>query len=440
MKTKITLGLVIAISLCWSGLKAQSVTPLYNFETGTAQAGTYGMAWPGAPYITSYAPGTNPEAAGINASATSLNLVEVGGVNWWDNLSIFTLTTPTTITSSNRYLHIMYRTSNIAGGGFSVNLNTISLNGSAGNTRFDANLSANNTWQDIVIDLNYLITNNIQLSSFNMNPDLNGWGGGSGGSYNFDEIILSSSPLPRGTTFLTGNNLYDFESGTSGNISGITTFSDAGNTVTYPVANPFSTTNVTANVGKRSAISAINWWVGFDFSFVNPIQIDATHKYLHIMMTVPVDGQKVTFDVKQGATKAIADGVQTISTANTWQDVVLDVSGMAYISGMAIKCGNWDGTTAGDYYFDEIYIDGNSAPRTNVATDLKTTQTSVKAYSIDRNIHVVNNGGETQLTVFNLDGQKIVSKQIVNTESISVRNSGLYLVKVGEQMVKVLVK
>jgi hypothetical protein len=442
MKKQITLSL-LAILMTTSVVVAQTVTPLYNFETGTTQAGTYAMAWTGAPYITSYAPGTNPDAAGINATATSLNLVEVAGVNWWDNLSVFTLTTPTTITSSNRYLHIMFRTTDIAGGGFSVNLNTNALLGdpNKGTTRFDANLSANNTWQDVVIDLNYLITNNIQLSSFDMNPDLNGWGGGSGGTYNFDEIILSSSPLPRGTTFLTGNDLYDFEPGTAANITGITTSADANNPVTYPVANPYKTgMNLTANVGKRTAAATTNWWTGFGFTFANPVQVDANHKYLHIMMIAPANGQQVSFDVKQGATNVIADGLATITTANTWQDVVLDVSGMAYISGMSIKCGNWGGTAVGDYYFDEIYIDGSSAPRTNVATELRTAKTTLKAYSINKNIYIENSGAETQLNVFNINGQKIIAKHILNSETIPVKYSGLYLVKVGDQTVKVLVK
>jgi len=378
MKSKVTL--FFSVLLLASKLGAQTVTPLYNFETGTTQAGTYVMAWPGAPYITSYATGSNPDGAGINASSTSLNLVEVTGTNWWDNLSIFTLTSPVTITASNRYLHIMYRTSHIAGGGYSINLNSNSMltDGDKGNTRFDANLTANNVWQDIVIDLNYLKTNSIQFTKFCMNPDLNGWGAGSGGTYNFDEIVLSSSPLPRGTTFLTANNLYDFESGTSGNISGVTTYSDAGNPVTYPVANPYQTfTNQTTNSGKRSAISSINWWVGFSFSFVNPIQIDVNHKYLHVMVIAPSAGQSVAFDVKQGATNVISDNPHTISSANTWQDVVIDVSSMAYISGMSIKCGNWGGTAAGDYYFDEIWIDGSSTPRPyTVALSSGTTNAS----------------------------------------------------------------
>jgi len=378
MKSKVTL--FFSALLLISKLGAQTVTPLYNFETGTTQAGTYVMAWPGAPYITSYATGSNPNGSGINSTSSSLNLVEVTGTNWWDNLSIFTLTSPVTITASNRYLHIMYRTSHIAGGGYSINLNSNSMltDGDKGNTRFDANLTANNVWQDIVIDLNYLKTNSIQFTKFCMNPDLNGWGAGSGGTYNFDEIVLSSSPLPRGTTFLTANNLYDFESGTSGNISGVTTYSDAGNLVTYPVANPYQNfTNQTTNSGKRSAISSINWWVGFSFSFVNPIQIDVNHKYLHVMVIAPSAGQSVAFDVKQGATNVISDNPHTISSANTWQDVVIDVSSMAYISGMSIKCGNWGGTAAGDYYFDEIWIDGNSTPRPyTVALSSGTTNAS----------------------------------------------------------------
>jgi len=443
MKTKITLGLFLMFFLGLSSLKAQTVTPLYDFEAGTTQSGTFAMAWPGAPYITSYATGTNPDGAGINSTTTSLNLVEVTGTNWWDNLSIFTLTSPVTITASNRYLHIMYRTSHIAGGGYVINLNSTGMlaDGDKGSKRFDANLSANNVWQDIVIDLNYLKTNNVQFTKFCMNPDLNGWGAGSGGTYNFDEIVLSSSPLPRGTTFLTANNLYDFEAGTASNISGISTNADGGNPVTYPVANPYqNATNSSSNVGKRSAVSGINWWVGFGFSFTNPVQIDVNHKYLHIMMIAPGNGQSVAFDVKQGATNVIADGVQTITTANTWQDVVLDVSGMAYISGMSIKCGNWGGTAAGDYYFDEIYIDGNAAPRVNIATALKAETDKINVYALEKAICIDNKSSENQVTVFNANGQTILSKQIGVKELIAINNSGLYLVKIGHQVTKVIVK
>jgi hypothetical protein len=440
MKTNFTFGLFLSFFLFVSALNAQTV--LFNFETGTTQLGTYSMAWPGAPYIASYAPSTNPGSIGINTTSTSLNLVESSGVNWWDNLSVFTLTTPTTITNANRYLHIMYRTSNIAGGGYSININLGNMNGIVNSTRFDGNLTANNTWQDIVVDLNYLITNNVQLSSFGMNPDLNGWGGGSGGTYNFDEIILSNNPLPRGTSFLTGNNLYDFEPGTAANISGVNTSANTDNPVTYPFANPMNNTkNSTANVGKRSVIVASpQWWSGFSFSFVNPVLIDAEHKYLHILVSVPVDGQKIALDVRQGATNIISDGLSTISTANVWQDVVYDVSGLAYISGLSLKMGHWDGAAVGDYYFDEIYIDGSATSRTAVATVLKDPSSMLKIYATNNKINIVNAGIESQLNIYNANGQNIISKQIRNNEIIAVNNAGLYFVKVGSQTTKVLVK
>ena len=353
--------------LLFSGiLKVQAQTMLYNFEDGTTQAGTWGMAWPGAPYISSYAPNANPNSSSINTTATSLNLVENAGVNWWDNLSVFTLTTPTTITSANRYLHIMYRTSNIAGGGYSININRGDMNGVP---RIDGNLTLNNTWQDVVIDLNSLITNNVQLSSFGMNPDLNGWGGGSGGTYNFDEIILSNNPLPR--PYLTGNNLYDFESSTAANMSNIETNSNADNPVTYPFTNPMNNvSNTSANVGKRSVIANGQWWTGFFCTFSKPVQVDDTHKYLHVLVSVPVVGQKIICEVTQNGTNVNPDVERTISYANTWQDVVFDLSSMAYFTGTNIRMGHWDGTATGDYYCDEIWIDDNPTPRTNATITL----------------------------------------------------------------------
>ena len=439
MKTNFTLGLFLAFFLFLNTLKAQTV--LYNFESGTTQLGTWGMAWAGAPYITSYAPNTNPSSAGINTTATSLNLVESGGVNWWDNFSVFTLTTPTTITSTNRYLHIMYRTSNIAGGGFSINLNRGDMNGIVNSTRFDGNLSANNTWQDIVVDLNYLITNNIQLSSFGMNPDLNGWGGGSGGTYNFDEIILSNSPLPRGTTFLTGNNLYDFEAGTASNISSIVTNSNTDNPVTYPFANPLNNaSNASSNIGKRSVIANAQWWTGFYCTFSSPVQVDIDHKYLHVLVTVPVAGQKIICEVTQNGNNVNTDAERTITYANTWQDVVFDLSSLAYFTGTNIRMGHWDGTEVGDYYCDEIRIDGSATPRIAVATGLQRQSELIKIFAVNKSINIENAGSENQVTIYSSNGQNLISKQIRNNETISVNNAGLYFVKVGNQTTKVLVK
>ncbi|MDO9152710.1 MAG: T9SS type A sorting domain-containing protein [Paludibacter sp.] len=450
MKSKITLAFFLAAFLCSSTVKAQTETQLYNFEDGVTQSGTWAMAWPEAAYLKAFDLQTNPSATGINTTSKTMRIQEEGAMQWWNNSVQFTLTSPVTITSANRYLHIFHRSPRITAGGFSVNINPDFGNDGGvwgdpekGSRRFDSNLTAIDTWQDVVVDLNVLITSSATLAKFAMVVDLNNWNSNAAplGDYYYDEIILSSSPLPRGTTFLTGNNLYDFEAGTSANITGISTNGDTGNPVTYPVANPFVTaTNLTANVGKRSAVSDINWWVGFAFTFANPVQVDVNHQYLHIMMMTPIDGQSVTFDVKQGATNVIADGVKVITTANIWQDVVLDVSGMAYISGMSIKCGNWAGTAVGDYYFDEIYIDGNSDPRVNVSTALITPDNTMKIFAVNKNICIENIIGEKQLNIYNANGQNIFSKQIRNKEIVSMNNAGLYFVKIGNETSKVIVK
>jgi|GEM_PF-3814577 len=443
MKKRITFSVLAAFVCIVATLSAQTV--LYNFEDGTTQAGTYAMNWGGAPYLKAFDVIANPATSSINTTANTLRIQEESNPNWWDNMVTFTFTTPVTITSANRYLHIMHRRPRLDGGGFVVNINANSMLGDPdkGKTRFDANLSAINTWQDVVIDLNDLITNTVQLSRFCINPDLNNWGnrGLPLGDYYFDEIILSNSPLPRGTTFLTGNNLYDFEAGTASNISGVNTSSNSDNPVTYPVANPMvNAKNATANVGKRSLIANAQWWTGFSFNFANPVQVDATHKYLHILVSVPVDGQKIALDVKQGATNIISDGVKTITTANMWQDVVYDVSSMAYISGLSLKMGHWDGSAVGDYYFDEIYISDSATPRTDIGTGIIEKSNSANVVVIGRTVRISNIGHKANVTIFNANGQVVASKNAVDSEQFEMKNAGLYIVKSGLDIVKVMVR
>jgi len=442
MKTKITLLIVFGL-LFNEAIIAQTV--LYNFEDGTTQAGTADMAWSGAAYLKAFGAINNPLSTGINTTAKVLRIQEEGGIQWWNNSVIFSLTNPITINSSNRYLHIKHLRPRISGGGFIVSLNAANEGNKvgAGANRFDSNLSATNTWQDIVIDLNTLITNNTQLSNFEILIDLNDWNQNAAplGDYLFDEIILSNSPLPRGTTFLTGNNLYDFETGTASNITGVNTSSNADNPVAYPVTNPMSNAkNATANVGKRSVIASPQWWTGFSFSFSNPVQVDATHKYLHILVSVPVDGQKIALDVKQGATNVISDGVKTITTANVWQDVVYDVSSMAYISGLSLKMGNWDATAVGDYYFDEIYIDDSATPRTDIGTGIASPSKLNNILVSGKTITISNNGHKANVAIFNANGQVVASKYAVDSEQFEMKNAGLYIVKSGLDIVKVMVR
>ena len=304
----------------------------------------------------------NPDNSGKNTTNKALHLKSLKGHSWWPDFLNFTLASPITITNENRYLHIFMYRENL-NYGFNVSINTEHRNAETGKS-WDLNLTAAGKWEDVVVDLKWFQDNSTAVSLITVAMDLN-WDANAESvtNYYFDEITLSNTPAPR--PYLTGNNLYDFEAGTTANISGINTSSNTNDPVTHPVANPFSNViNPTSNVGKRSVIgTSQNWWAGFSFNFANTVLVDAAHKYLHILVSVPVDGQKIALDLKQGSTNVISDGVSTVSTANVWQDVVYDVSNMAYISGLSLKMGHWDGTAAGDYYFDEIWIDDNPTPR-----------------------------------------------------------------------------
>lgn len=428
MKTKSTLSLFLALFISSSALIAQTVTPLNNFESSTPTVS--------AQYGASFANVANPNPTGYNTTA---NCEKIGRTssNWYELIQFpVSFSIPA---NTKQYIHILVNY--LAQPDIAIRID--------GATDIRAtNIYTNfGQWQDLVFELNggaggKAVTNLMILADLGFNNSPSGQILNNTDKFGYiDEITLNNNPFPLGSTYLTGNNLYNFEPGTVANIIGINTSADTNNPVTYPVANPFQTAiNMTQNVGKRTAAASTNWWTGFGFTFANPVQVDINHKYLHVMMIVPVDGQSVAFDVKQGATNVIADGVQTITTANTWQDVVLDVSGMAYISGMSIKCGNWGGTAAGDYYFDEIYIDGNVAPRVNIATTLKAETDKINVYTLNKTICIDNNSNENWATIFNVNGQKILSKQIGFKELIAVNNSGLYFVKIGNQVTKVIVK
>jgi len=436
MKTKITLLIVFGLFF-YDAIFAQTV--LYNFESGTTQAGTADMAWPwaapNAPYLRAYGVVDNPSMVSPNSTLKAFHILEEASPNYWDNLLRFNLNSPITITSANRYLHILHRRPRLDGGGFVVNINTDDFRSDAdkGKTRFDLNLTEINTWQDIVVDLNDLITNSVQLSKFNINPDVNNYSqsGLPLGDYYFDEIILSNNPLPR--PYLTGNNLYDFETATSTNISGsIDNGADANNILTYPFTNPMNNArNASANVGKRYAnLTDANWWGGFFFTFSKPVQVDAAHKYLHVLVSVPSAGQVILGEVMQASTNVNPDIIRTITYANTWQDVVYDLSSIAYFTGVRINLGYWGGTAAGNYYCDDIYIDDNPNPRTNTFS-ISGSNTSSSSFGncTDCDITVSNN---VQLTIDQTQTIKSITvapgaKLTLNTGNTLTATNGITL-------------
>lgn len=185
MKTKITLSALLFLICTFTGF-SQSI----NFEDGTIPAG----GW--YPSGVSAAVGANPTTDGINTSTKSLNVTVNSGVAW--NNSWFKLVLPsvTTITASNRYLHIMYRTDNVS----ISQITTVNIgatwdlgNAAKGVRRFDFTVSNANVWQELVCDL----INNASVTYIGLAPNIMWSSTNTVVHINFDEIVLNDNPNPR---------------------------------------------------------------------------------------------------------------------------------------------------------------------------------------------------------------------------------------------------
>lgn len=122
------------------------------------------------------------------------------GHNWLGTFLNFQLKQPVAINSTNRYLHILhYR--QVLNDNWMVCLNTRTAwpETELNKRRFGGNNSQTGDWEDIVIDLTYLIDNNQPLSNFifGISMDWTSPRDNPASMYYFDEIQLSSTPAPR---------------------------------------------------------------------------------------------------------------------------------------------------------------------------------------------------------------------------------------------------
>ena len=338
-----------------------ALTTISDFEAATfaapiTSAGSYatsGYTWSAA----------NPASDAVNSSAKCYQVIKVSPDPIWTGLQL-SLGYFSTINSSNQYLHVMVYKTVASQIGFQYSFG----NGTQSTASWDnSQTSIINQWTDYV----YQIPIGTVFKQLNVEILA------ATGTFYMDNMELNSSPTPRGgVTYMTDNNLCDFESdiASSTTIRDVANMAvDANNIVSYPVTNPFNTAaNTTANAGKRTRAglaNGVNWYTGISFSLMKPMLIDASHKYLHVLVSAPADGQVVNFGFKQGA-NLLTDVPKTVTKANIWQDMVVDLSAMAFISDVFVKCGAAGATAAGDYYFDEIKINGDPTPSSDVVVSL----------------------------------------------------------------------
>lgn len=432
MKTT-TLFLVGACIALSSALSAADVV-LNDFETGSPAVTTK--------YGSSYATEANPLSEGLNTTA---NAGKIGRTttNWWE--LVYFPASFNVPANTKRYVHILVKYDAQPDIAIRVDAATAGADGSA-DIRAMNSYSTAGKWQDMVFEINGGSTGKtvIQINyladlGFNNNPAVRVLNNTDKFAY-IDEIIVNDNPLPRGTTYLTANNLWDFEPATTANIGGVTTYADANNPVTYPTANPLKDAlNPSSNSGLRVAAATTNWYTGFEYSFASPVKIDATHKYLHTLVMVPADEQKVVFDVKSGSSKVINDHAVTVPTANVWYDVVIDLSAYPFISGGGVKCGHWDKTAVGNYYVDEIYLDDNASPRVGVTTAAEGLENARMIFTQGNRI-VVESASVATVHLYDTTGRLLQSVPVSNRTELSVPQSGIYFVRLGNAMTRVSVQ
>lgn len=168
---------------------------LFDFETGGISSGTLSFSEGTAVVV------DNPFKTGINTSNGVYMGTAIANAGWNKRFAIFSLTSALTITTQTRYLHLlMYMPQKVGGQSVFFNATTLPGNDQKGITRYDFSLKGANGWYDAVIDLNYFITNNVQINSIGVLCDNMNWANPANptaqDSYYIDNIQLTNSEVP----------------------------------------------------------------------------------------------------------------------------------------------------------------------------------------------------------------------------------------------------
>lgn len=397
----------------------------------------------------------NPDNTGLNSSAKALHLTSLKGHSWWPDFMEFTLAAPITITSDNRYLHIMHYRQNLNNGySVSINADTPLQDADKGTKRFDSNLSTAGKWEDIVIDLKWFLDNNVALSNICFLMDTN-WGGAAQSvtNYYFDEVVLNNSSLPRGVNILPETSMNLFYGNTTSNNKWVKNIDTQNAENTYSVvSNPFTAQTATLNSASvlkfdKSANAA--WWQGLRTVLPGVFQVGNGGKsnYLHVMVNIQslltgVDNYIIQLNAKDFAGKQIDSGDNLkywTDDAGKWVDMVLDVTSLGYVQEFTVRfdlrrdaSDNRISSPAGTFYMDAAAIDNNPDQRTVVTapTAVKAVHSSnIKSYAINNTICLEGNN-IIAAEVYNTVGSLVSSaRPAMNLTQFNVTAKGVYMVK-----------
>lgn len=393
----------------------------------------------------------NPDTEGINETDKALYMETIASIDWWGNFLQFRLETPMTITEDIRYLHMFHWREKL-NDGWSININTEQSphsDAEKGTLRFDGNNAQAGVWEDIVIDLKYLIDEGLTLNDILVIVDKD-WSDPKDNppsKYYFDEIILSDDPLQRGVTILEGTDILNAEEQTQLDELVISTQNESN---TYSVIdNPFTDSwlNADGKVVEFFKSDQASWWQGFNVTFPGIHAIEyGTKQYLHVLVrtdTTCFIQLHAVDNLGFEHTEMFLYPMEEID--GDWFDLVWDLStNMAALKSFTVRFDirmdadeNYlNGTPARNFYVDEITLDDVEDPREGTDPSIgieKDKTASMIIYSMDRTIYFDMPGAE-RAEVYDMLGRKVASAEnlgnLSGQHAIEVPQQGVYILRV----------
>ena len=222
MRTKIYLQFILLLVTSLISMSKAAETVLISFENPLSTEMVSETKWSVSPlpsWVISHGIVDNPVKDVLKNNTNKCYKVQQGAnAPYEKNFVYFQLKEPITITEENRYLHIKhYR--QVLNDEWMVTLNTSKSpyiffweQDKRGTYRFEGQNALPGQWEDIVVDLSYLIYNNEKLTDFNFgfSMDWNGSFTNPASDYYVDEIVLSNSSTPR---ILTPTNYTSIQPG-----------------------------------------------------------------------------------------------------------------------------------------------------------------------------------------------------------------------------------
>lgn len=280
----------------------------------------------------------NPSSTGINTSAKVGKLEKVAGAEVWAG-SFLELSQPIDFSSLRQISVKTYAPT----AGITVKMKLENLANPNINIERDVTNTVANGWETLTFDFTGIVNANAYQRVVIFFDFGNA---GTGASYYFDDIKLSSS-APDVT-------LVTFQESPAFN------FTDFGNATTTIINNPdASGINTSAKVAKQLKNNGAEVWAGSFIEMAAPINF-SQHTKIKMKVWSPVAGAVIKFKMENLATASInieKDATTTVS--NGWEELTYDFTGIVNANNyqrVVVFCNFGVAGNGATYYFDDIKL------------------------------------------------------------------------------------